>query len=176
MVDEDEVQRSVGEAVLGLELCDRLFPIAERPDEHRQLLADAGVVPDAACDRRVFGVELDRHEPRPFGHHPSGTQGAVAAVGPQLEQLAGLSPPDRGVQDLALLVADIDQEAAVVGEVIDHPDHIVEVAPTSLGLDMPGKRQLPPVAHLPLGLEAPPAQQHAHHRPAQERKSLPPKL
>ena len=87
-----------------------------------------------------------------------------------------LGPPDRRVQDLSLLVPHIDQEAAVVGEVIDDPDHIVEVALTSLGLDVSGKRQLPPVAHLPLGRQAPHAEQHAHNRPAQERKSLPAEL
>jgi hypothetical protein len=176
VVDEDEIQRSAGEAAFCLEPCDRGAPVAERPDQHRQLLTDPGVIPNTACDRRIVGVELDRHEPRTFRHHPRGAKGTVAAVGPELEQLARLAPPDRRVEDLALLVADIDQEAAVIRKVIDDADHIVEVALTGLFLDVTGERQLSPVAHLPLGRQAPHAKQHAHHRPAKERKSLPAEL
>ena len=54
----------------------------------------------------------------------------------------------------------------MVREVIDHPDHVIWVTQTGLGLDVPGKSQLAPVAHLPLGLEAPPAEEHAKRRPA----------
>ena len=43
----------------------------------------------------------------------------------------------------------------MVTEVIDHADHIVEVALTSLGLDVLGKCELPPITHLPLGPQVP---------------------
>ena len=110
------------------------------------------------------------------GHHPGGPQRAVATVRAQLQQAARLGPPNRSVQDLPLLVPDVDQEAAAIGEVVDHADRVVEVSVPSLGLHVARERQLPAVPHLPLRGQATHAEQHANQRPAQERKPLPAEL
>src|SRR6185312_12666854 len=96
--------------------------------DHGELIADSGVVPDAAGDRRVVRVELEGAHPSAGRHDPGHAQRAVPAVGPQLEQDAWRSPADRAVEDLALLVAHVDHHAAVHAEFVDHPDDVLGIA------------------------------------------------
>jgi hypothetical protein len=129
------------------------------------------VVEDPARDCGVRREELDRVEPGALRHDTRGAQGAVAAVGAQLEQPARRRPPDRAIEDLALLVADVDQDAAGHAELVDHADDVVRVAAPSVLGDVFGKRLLATVADLPLAHQRPDAEHHAEHGPAQERKS-----
>ena len=61
MVDEDEVERSARRSRARSRAASIVDPPSPSvPTTHRQLVADAGVVPDAAGDRGVVGAELDR--------------------------------------------------------------------------------------------------------------------
>ncbi len=169
MVDEDEVKGPVREAVLALEGRDGRATVAERADDDRDPLPHPGVVEDAARDRGVVGVELDGVQVRPLRHGPRGAQGAVAAVRAQLEQAARPDAPERRVEQDALLVAHVDHEALAIGELVHHPDGVVDVARLRVGGHVGRERRLPAVSDPPLLRHRLHVQQHAHERPAQQR-------
>jgi len=59
VVDEDEVEGSVGEAERAAQPFDGRSAVAERPHDHGQPVAHARVSPDAAGDLGVRRAELD---------------------------------------------------------------------------------------------------------------------
>ena len=159
------------EAVLGLERRDRLAAVAERAEDHGHAVADPGVFEDSPRDLRVLHIELERVQVRPGRHRAGGPQRAVAAVRPELEKSPRLGATDRGVEDLSLLVADVDQELLLVGELVDRGDRGVEVAGRGVCDDVLAERRLTAVADLPLGGEPLHPEPHADERPPQERKA-----
>jgi len=176
VVDEDEVDRSVGETELAPQSVDGRSAVSERSHDHGQPLAYARVSPDAAGDLSVRRVELERAQPGIRRHHPGHPQPAVAAIRPQLKQKRRRDSLNGLVKDLALLVAHVHHHAACHAEVVDDPDRVIEVAGTSVSDDVGGQGFLAPVTHLPVPRQAPHAEEHAQNRPPQERKSPAPNL
>ena len=84
--------------------------------------------PDALCHCRVSAGKLHGDNPR-LGCSGGDPQGAVAAVGAQLQCQPGTGPTDRGIEQLALLVADIDQKRLVVGVLIHRREGVADIAP-----------------------------------------------
>jgi hypothetical protein len=82
-----------------------------------------------------------------------------------------LRSPDRFIQDLALLVADIHHRAVPVTELVDDSDGVVNVTGPGSGFDIPDERLLSPVADLPLRAHAPETDGHAQDRQAKKREA-----
>ena len=172
VVDEDEVHRAAREAVLRFEPRHRVAAVAQESDDHGRPITDARVVPDAAGDSGVRLAELDRVEPSLWRHHTRHPERAVAAVGPELEQPPRADAPHGPVEDLSLLVTDVHHDALLVAELVDDPDDVVDVARSGVGRDVGGECLLASIAYLPVRDEVSRAEDHAQHRPSQERNPL----
>jgi hypothetical protein len=61
---------------------------------------------------------------------------------------AGVGAADGGLEQLALLVPDVDEERLLVGVLIDGCDHVIDVTLTCVGHHIVGGRRLSPVADL----------------------------
>src|SRR5579862_1544035 len=171
VVDEDEVERSRGEAVFGPEPGDGLPAIAKCPHHYRYLVANPGVVPDAPGNGRVRRAELDRVQSTACGHDPRRAEGAVAAVRSALAAPPRGTPLYRPVQDLALLVSHVHHDALVGAEGVDRPDHVVEIPLTGVSSDVGRQGFFASVADLPIVEQVPRAVDHAQRRPPQKWKS-----
>ena len=79
---------------------------------------------------------------------PGDAQRAVAAVGAELERQLRVGAADGGVEQLALLVADVDQHRLLGGERVDGGQHVVDVAAPRVGLDVGRAGRFPAVAEL----------------------------
>ena len=79
------------------------------------------------------------------------TQCAVAARGAQLQRQFRVRAPHRGVEQLALLVADVDQKRLLIREPVDGVEHAADVALAGIGQDVLNQGGFSTVAHLPGG-------------------------
>jgi hypothetical protein len=171
VVDEGQVDGALREVVFGLEPLDGRATITERADDDRQPITDAGVVPNATCDRGVCGVELDRDKPR-FGTHRSrDPKRAVAAIRSELQHKLRICAPDGGVEDFALLVADVDHEALLVTELVDRLNDVIQVTLTGIREHVLRERLLAAVADLPVLQELRHSKRHPQERPPKERQA-----
>src|SRR5205085_5511317 len=144
----------------------------ERPDADGDPVAGRCVVEDAPGDLCVRGAELDRVEAGVARHRSDGAERAVAAVRAKLEKAARLHLPDRRIEDLALLVADVDHEALAVAEVVDRPDRSVDVTGPRARDDVLAEGRLATISYLPVPKQVLHAERHPPERPAQEREAL----
>ncbi len=146
----------------------RAAAVADGPDHTGNPVGHPGVGPDAPGDLGVGGGELDREHPgsrRGTGdaHRP------VTAVGTKLEGQSRVRPDHCRVEQRALLVADVDQERLLVGELVDGGDDIVDVARAGVGHHIIGGRGLSAVAPLTGAREVSGADSHPDERPPQQR-------
>ena len=147
VVDEHEVELPGAEAVLVGQRVERRAAVADGADHTGDPVVDAGVRPRSAAPRGVGRRELDgEHLGR--RRRAGDPQRAVAAVGAQLQREARVGAADGGVEQRALLVADVDQERLLVGELVDRCQHVVDVAPAGVGHHVVGGGRLASVADL----------------------------
>jgi len=164
-------ERAGAEPVFAGQRVEGQAAVADRPDHTRDPVIDAGVRPNTPRHFGVGGRELDReHLGRWSGAGDS--QRAVAAVGPQFQRHARVGAADRGVEQLALLVADVDQERLLMCELVDLGDHVVDVAPACVGDDVVGSGGFAPVADLAGLGDVPSPDRQPPERPAQKRHPL----
>ena len=116
----------------------------------------------------VGGVGLGKFDGVHLGSRgrPGDAQRPVTAVGAKFERQLRVGPPDGGVEQRALLVADIDQYRLLVGEPVDRRDDIVDVAGPSVGQHVLDGGGFPAVADLARGgdVAAPVAIRQTDHR------------
>ena len=103
---------------------------------------------------------------------PRDPQRAVPAVRAELQRELRIGSPDGGVEQGALLVADVDQDRLLVGEPVDRGQHVVDVSLPRVAHHVVGGRSLSAVAELAGLHERAATQRQSPHRPAQQGHSL----
>jgi hypothetical protein len=107
VVDEHEVERAGGEAVLGLQPGDSLAVIAERADDDRDLVGH----PACSRIRRAIAAlaALNSTEYSPSSGSKRAMPSALYVTDVGAERAPRLHALDRLLEDRGLLVADVDQ-------------------------------------------------------------------
>jgi hypothetical protein len=99
---------------------------------------------------------MQRSRPGWTGGRCSGPSGSTrpgsrsAWAGPTSRSWTGTGAQEGFVEELPLLVAHVHEEALLVPEVVDDPDHVPRVALLRARGDVLQEALLSPVAHLPL--------------------------
>ena len=169
VVDEDEVDAPRGKSVRLAQRRERPAAVAQAPDDEGDPVGRTRVRGDPAGELRVGRVELDGEEVAAGGQRACDAERAVADVGAELERAPGGHPPDRPVEDRALLVADVDQQLFGGGEPVERRDRRVQIAAGRAREHRAGGRLLAAVADLPVALQPPRAEQQPRHRPVPPR-------
>ena len=127
VVQEHEIECARGESVLVGQRVQGAPAVADGADDARHAVGDPGMSPDLAGVGGVGFGEFDGVHLR-VRSGAGDPQRAVTAVGAQFQRERGIGAPHRGVEELALLVADVDQDRLFVGELVDGGQHVVDVA------------------------------------------------
>src|ERR1700754_1718576 len=154
MVDEDEIDTARGRLADGVAEQAECGPtVAQSADQTGDPVTDPGVIPDAAREIGVVGGQFDRiHMSR--RRRAGDPQRAVAAVGAQFEYRPRIGPADRRVEELALHIADVDQQRLVVGVPVEGRQNVIDVATTRMAAHVVDDRAFAPVTYL-TGLSQP---------------------
>src|SRR6202012_69669 len=171
VVEEYEIQTALGESVVLGENLERR-PVVDGAVNAGDAIGEAGVRPHAARYRGVGAGLFDR-EYVGARCRPGDPQPAVSAVGTEFHGELRVRALDGGVQQLALLVADVHQDRLVVGELVAGFYPCGAFARRCIGNDVVGHRFLPAVTHLTRSYDGRAAESPAQERVPQEGKLLP---
>jgi hypothetical protein len=171
VVEEQEVQRTGGKAVVAGQRLERASAVTDPADHAGHPVGHAGMRPNLPG---VDGVGFGEFDGVHLGGRcgPGDAQRPVAAIGAQLESEFRVGAAHRGVEQHALLVADVDQHRLLVGEPIDGGHHVVDVARAGVLQHVFDRRGLASVADLARRGDVAGPGRHPQDRPPQERDAL----